>query len=67
MDRVVVQTTQDVRVMVVHHHSETTAHQVVVRVPIDVNNMTVQQVVTPTKVQLESMVVLPKDIETHQG
>ena len=53
--------------MVVHHHLVTIVHQVVVKVPTGDNNMMVPQVVTPTKVQLESMVVLPKDIETHQG
>ena len=45
----------------------TTSHLVVDRVLTDVSSMKVLLVETQTKVLLESMVVLVKDTETHQG
>jgi len=63
----VVLDTQDVLVTEEHHPLVTIVHLVVDKVLTDVSNMTVPQVVTQTKVQLESMVVHHRVIETHQG
>ena len=49
------------------HPLVTTSHLVVDRVLTDVNSMKVLLAEVQTKVRLESMVVLDKDIETHQG